>query len=133
MYVLKKKIQREKPKLYIIFSRHNVIVLLRNGFTDFYQILYLYSEVLKIDYYLFFILLRDGGCSPLNFLFQFKQNQFQIRLALAKTINMIQKWVACFAVGKLIIYYMSAAPLPFHLYLYQFCKQLVDFIQKIIY
>ena len=67
-----------------------VTVLLRNGFTDFYQILYAYSVGLRIGYYLFFIPLSDKGCSPLtfffgrNFLFLFF---YKVALKIHTTLN----------------------------------------------
>jgi len=43
-----------------------VTILLQNGLTDFYEILYTYSIGLIIGHYLFFIPLSDKGCAEKN-------------------------------------------------------------------
>jgi hypothetical protein len=57
--------------MYIKFScTVLVIILLRNGLTDFDEILYVYSVGLRIGCYLFFIPLSDKGGPP-QFFFYF--------------------------------------------------------------
>jgi hypothetical protein len=55
-----------------------VTILLRNGLTDFYEILYAYSVGLRIGYYLFFIPLSDKGCSLMTVASEISKYKFDL-------------------------------------------------------